>query len=450
MTIASAVTGFLEKRSIRFEIVAPDNVSPEHRRRIIRAVLFRDEQMATLAVVPRDCFLDVEAIQKATGRALLPVFEDDVRNVVPTYNDAGVVPLGAMHGLDTVVQQDIPREGALYVSASNSRSLLRIDAAAFHALQQNAQDADIAFAVTPELIERRHEQHAFMRKRIETLLQDVEGLPAMPEMGQRILQVAGDADADAQDLAKVIEVDPSLAAQIISYATSAFYGYRGDITSVREAISRVLGFELVANIALGIAIGTSFRLPAEGPIGLSAFWRHAIYTAALAERLCKAVPRDRQMRAPVAYLSGLLHDFGFLVVGHLFPPAHQALNQAIAANPLLSITTLEELTVGITHTEIGPQLLRQWKLPEEVALTAEYHHTPEYRDECATYVQLVSVAERLLHDHGVVSDADAGAIPELIMALLGIDQEGIDKASKPVIDACAELDTLAQLLSQAA
>lgn len=452
MAVSGVVANFLESHSIAFESIAIDAAESIDAERWLRAVLFRETKNVLLVVVPKDNFLDIEVLCSATGKKLAPVYPETIGEVVPGHDalNAVLVPLGALYGVRTLLHQSIPRDGTLYFTDRDGESVLGVAAQDLIAAQRDLSQADIAFPVTDEMIKRHRDQHEFMRKRIDALLEDVEGLPAMPQMAQRILQVTGDPSAAAIDLAKVIEVDPSLSAQIISYATSAFYGYRGDITSVREAISRVLGFELVANIALGIAIGTSFKVPAEGPIGLSAFWRHAVYASALAERLCKIVPRDRLARPAMAYLSALLHDFGYLVLGHIMPQAFQQLNQAIAANSTLKISTLENMILGMSHTEIGPRLLQQWKLPDEAVIAAQWHHAAEYRDEFAVYPQLIAVAEHLLHQHGVGSDADIGPLPRFTLSLLGVDESAVERAAQPVIDACAELDSLSQLLSNAA
>jgi HD-like signal output (HDOD) protein len=450
MSSFNAVLSFLERNSVAHRVVPVTDSSPLDARRWLRPVLVQDAAGYMLAVVPRDDFVDLELLCKTLGRELQPVFAEQRAEFLEPRGGADLFPLGALYKVTTVIQNDIPAEGPIGIVDVNDVNRIELDAAALRALQHEPSDAAIAVRATPEFVRERIERHAFARKRIEGMLGDVEGLPAMPEMSQRILQVTGDPEADANDLSRVIEVDPSLAAQIISYATSAFYGYRGDITSVRDAISRVLGFDLVANIALGISIGTSFRVTPDGPIGLSAFWRHAVYTSALAERICKAVPRDRQIKPGMAYLSGLLHDFGFLLLGHLLPDAFKTLNGAIAANPTIEVTTLEDLVVGFRHTDIGDQLLQQWKIHDEAVLAARHHHDPNYRDEFAAYTQLILVAEHLLHQHGVVSDSDWEPVPDTTLALLGLTRESIDKAAQPVIEACAGLDTLAQMLGQAA
>lgn len=452
MPVSSVVANYLAKHSLSCEIIALDDGDRIEVGRWLRAVLFQDSKGALLVVVPRDDFLDIDVLRKSTGRPLDPVFAENISALAPNDNEvhAVIVPLGVLYGVPTLMHQGVPQDGTLYFTDRDGDTVLGFAAQDLIAAQRDLSHADIAMAVTDAFIEQRRAQNAFMRKRVDSLLEDVEGLPAMPQMAQRILQVTGDPSSAAVDLAKVLEVDPSLSAQIISYATSAFYGYRGDITSVREAISRVLGFELVANIALGIAIGTSFKVPAEGPIGLSAFWRHAVYASALVERLCKIVPRDRLARPAMAYLSALLHDFGYLVLGHVMPQAFQQLNHAIAANTTLNINALEQIVLGVTHCEIGPRLLQQWKLPDEVVIAAQWHHTADYRDEFAVYPQLIMVAEHLLHAHGVGSDANAGPVPGLTLSLLGVDASAVERAAQPVIDACAELDSLSQLLSHAA
>lgn len=446
MSDSSAMKNFFETHAIAFDVTPVKDALRFDQRRGLRAVLCADPQGTVLVIVPQDDFLDMERVRTVAKRALRPVYANTEQAVLINFNAAGGVPLGALLGVPTLMHSGIAHDGPLHFTGPDHTGVVSLDASALHASQHEVSYFDISHEMTSTWVAQQQQQQVFTRKRIEALLEDLEGLPAMPEMARRILHVAGDANATALDLAKVIEVDPSLSAQIISYATSAFYGYRGDITSVRDAIARVLGFELVANIAVGISLGTTFKVPAEGPIGLNAFWRHAVYTSALAERLCKAVARDRQVRPGTAYLAGLLHDFGYLVLGHVLPKAFESLNQSIAANPAINVTLIESMLLGMSHTEIGARLLQLWKLPEEAVTTARYHHTPDYRAEDAVYAHLISLAEGLLQQHGALSDADVAG-SDITRALLGLDAAVVEKAAQPVLDACAELDILSQMLS---
>ena len=124
----------------------------------------------------------------------------------------------------------------------------------------------------------------------------------MPELGRRILELQSDPNAGARELANIVQLDPSLAAQVIRYASSSYYGYTGRITNIQEAISRVLGYDMVMNLAIGLAAGRSFCIPETGPLGLKSFWEHAIISAVLMQRLSAAMP-EGNAASPGAVLS---------------------------------------------------------------------------------------------------------------------------------------------------
>jgi len=88
---------------------------------------------------------------------------------------------------------------------------------------------------------------------IERRIQKVYELPPMPDLGRRILDLQSDSHADARKLAAIVQLDPSLAAQVIRFASSSYYGYTGRITNIQEAIARVLGYDMVFNLSLGLA-----------------------------------------------------------------------------------------------------------------------------------------------------------------------------------------------------
>src|SRR5690606_23270226 len=124
------------------------------------------------------------------------------------------------------------------------------------------------------------------------------------------------------------------------YARSPLFGYRGRVDSVADAVARVLGYDLVLDLALGLAALKPFSIPADGPLGLDAFWQQATLSAALARRLVRLLPAARRPAAGTLYLCGLLHNFGYLVLGQLFQPEYYLLNRMVAANPEAPVTEL--------------------------------------------------------------------------------------------------------------
>jgi HD-like signal output (HDOD) protein len=92
----------------------------------------------------------------------------------------------------------------------------------------------------------------------------LEGLPPMPGIALRIMQLANNPTSNAAKLAAIIEIDPILTAQIIRWSNSPLHAYPGKIYSIRESISRVLDFNFVFNLALGLSTLVSLKAPKEG------------------------------------------------------------------------------------------------------------------------------------------------------------------------------------------
>jgi len=295
-------------------------------------------------------------------------------------------------------------------------------------------------------------------KSIEEIRRQVESvyeLPMIPDMASRILQLSADPAASVKDVVEVVEMDPSLAAQVIRYARSPFFGYQGDIDTIHEAISRVLGFDLVMNIALGISSGKIFNIPDDGPLGTKAFWRHAVYTAALTQALGKAMPRQMRPKAGTAYLTGLLHNIGFMLLGHLFRPEFMVLNKLAAARPNTSIAELEKRILGMGHAkhvvnmghcQLGDWLMQSWKMPREVIVTVREHHNEDYKGEHCVYSRLTMVANRMLKRHGI-GDARSEEVPEHILKSLYLSEELVERILEQIMDGGEALDVMAQQIA---
>lgn len=292
-----------------------------------------------------------------------------------------------------------------------------------------------------------------VRRRIEAVYE----LPPMPEMARRVLRLRGNPDASIADLAGIVELDPSLAAQVVRYAASPFYAYHGKIGSIHDAITRVLGFDMVMNMALGLATGKSFRNPSEGPLGLRAFWRHAVHTATLVQALARRMPSATRPQPGMVYLAGLLHNFGFLLLGHLFPPEFKLLNKLVAAHPESPVTALEKCVLGMGqaqnllemgHAQVGAWLMQSWQMPAEIVVTLLEHHNPAYTGDYAIFPHLVMVADHALKRHGI-GDAPDDSLPPMSLDVVGLGEEAVREVTAQLFEDDASLDTMAYQLATA-
>lgn len=281
------------------------------------------------------------------------------------------------------------------------------------------------------------------QKNLQDRIESTEKLPAMPDVAQSLLRLNTNPNSSINDLIEIIELDPSIAAQIMRYAKSALYGYRGEIPSLSYAIKVVLGYNSTIDIALGLSLGKSFSIPDNGPMGLYPFWQHSIYSAALVQRLIQIMPRQHQPLQGIGFLCGLLHNFGVLLVAHTFKAESKQLQQAIENDTDIPRIDIERQILGVDHMEIGTWLMRKWNLQTEIQVAVAEHHNEHYRGIHAAYAKLTLIADRLLRRHDI-GDAESTELPENILSSLGFTKEQAEEILENLILSTEELDTLAE------
>jgi HD-like signal output (HDOD) protein len=236
------------------------------------------------------------------------------------------------------------------------------------------------------------------------VISNIRALPPLPGSAVQIINLIADPKADVDKLAHIIELDPFLTAQIIRWASSSLYGYRGKVTSVREAIIRVLGFNFVLDLALGLAVLSPLKGPKEGVIGTRMFWIHALASTRLMAKLAEKLPADIGLTSHEVFLAGLMHNIGFPLMGHQFPKEFRQLENMINANPSLSIFNLESFAFGVNHAQIGAWLMNAWSMPQLITDIVYHHHNPYYRGDNYQLNLLTYINDYLL---GLIGIGDA-------------------------------------------
>lgn len=249
----------------------------------------------------------------------------------------------------------------------------------------------------------------------------IKALPPLPGSAVRIINLISDPKADVAKLAEIIELDPLLTAQIIRWASSSLYGYRGKITTVHDAITRVLGFNFVLDLALGLAVLAPLKAPRGGVIGTRMFWIHALASTRLMKKITEKLPALSGMNLQEVFLAGLMHNIGFPLLGHQFPNEFGYLSNLIEKNPLLTVFNLETFSFGVNHAEIGAWLMSAWSMPRAITDIVYHHHNPYYRGENHQLNLLTYLNDCLLGQMGI-GDSVNQAWPEELWEQLRIDK----------------------------
>lgn len=430
-------------------------IQPQH---MARAVLLGDSGQLWMAIVPVNGVIDLAVVERVCQRPLKPLTAAEANRRFPDCEPGCHPPVPEAYAVKALVDESLFKSDKIWLEVGSHTAVVCVSAAGFSVICRKALRGKIANPIPKgstcdPLASNGPLPVLPTEDMVRKKLEQVYRLPAIPAVATQILQLVGDPNSTAKDLAELVEMDPSIAAQVIRYARSSFFGYRGSVDSIQTAITRVLGFDIVSNLALGIAAGKVFKLAPDGPLGLDNFWRHAVHTAAVVQGLTRVLPKDRAVKPGTAYLCGLLHNFGVLLLGHLFQPEYFLLNKMCLANPGCGLADIEKrlLCVGesqkfLTHGQMGAWLMKHWNMPEEVITVTAQHHNKEVGGPHRAYVALIQVANAFLARQGI-SDCVDTALPEWALECLGIEQNVIEKVFTDIESDSAELDRMAKLMA---
>lgn len=200
-------------------------------------------------------------------------------------------------------------------------------------------------------------------KKIEIMTGYIAGLMAFPFTVAKVLQLTESEKSAAADLAKVIQADPVISAQLLKISNSVlFASLNRRIGSVKDAIVRI-GFRETKRLLMSMSVMKLFS-DTNKNLGFDRtdFWYHSLVCGIIAERLARQMGT---VNTEEAFLAGILHDFGILLLDEFFPSIFSKVLEDTANNSGQFIV-IEKALLGITHNDLIAELFAKWKLPESV------------------------------------------------------------------------------------
>ena len=186
-------------------------------------------------------------------------------------------------------------------------------------------------------------------------------LPSLSVIAIRLVELASDESCSVDELAGLIEKDPSLTVRLLKLANSAFFAGANPAASVKQAILRI-GFRQLRIMALTLSLRDTFPMGKVGTLDYEYFWRTSLYRAILAKSLARRV---KTCDPDAAFIGGLTLGIGFLIFYDLFIKGKgEELDRSL--DTLDKLLAWETCRFGVDHRLIGEAALRYWKFPEEI------------------------------------------------------------------------------------
>lgn len=213
--------------------------------------------------------------------------------------------------------------------------------------------------------------------KLESMLQSGKQLPTLPVLIVQVQRAVASEMSGLRDIGFIIERDPALTARVLRVANSALFTRGDPVTTIGAAVAR-LGMGHVRSLCLAVGVVRAFGNSALR-LDHKRYWQHSAAVGMVAERLAEVSKRYAQVDGGEAYVAGLLHDVGLLIIDQFFPAEFAGIQEEMEAE-MVPRYQVETNRLGLDHGGIARLVLRRWQLPTQVIAGVAAHHCP---DNCA-------------------------------------------------------------------
>jgi HD-like signal output (HDOD) protein len=221
---------------------------------------------------------------------------------------------------------------------------------------------------------------------VECLRADKVRVPPYPAVAAKLQSVTAGEGYGMREIVPIVAADSTLSAAVLRQANSAMAMRSRPVDSLEAAVLK-LGAQEIVRLALAQTVGKA----ASAPGALASLRREQWRSSLISATLCQGLAPRRGIRPELAFMAGLLHDFGAVVVVACLEEIGGAREL-----PTLPEGTWREV-IDNFHIDFGMVVASRWKLPEALTEVMASHHHPDgclrpYRP----LVQLVALIDQVI------------------------------------------------------
>jgi len=226
------------------------------------------------------------------------------------------------------------------------------------------------------------------------LVGEVGSLPSPPHAFQEILACIQNPEATIAEAARIIVRDAAMTANIMKLVNSAFFGARQTVVSADRAVA-YLGLNTLSALVLGHGVFQTSAVSKVAGFSLEGLWHHSQETALVA-RAIALTEKLPAAKVEEAFLAGLLHDIGKVVIA------------TRVASTGGSFAQME-----LHHGEVGAYLLGLWGFPNSIVEAVAFHHVPSRGSTPGLALPgIVHIADQLTHQRGAARSGTSDSVLE--------------------------------------
>jgi HD-like signal output (HDOD) protein/ActR/RegA family two-component response regulator len=268
---------------------------------------------------------------------------------------------------------------------------------------------------------------------LRLLVGGMETLPSLPDLYLEIMRELKSETSSMRRIGEIISRDVGMTAKVLQLVNSAFFGQPRHIANPVHAVE-LLGLETIRALVLSIQIFAQFDLSRVPGFSGAGLWDHSLRVGVCARNLALWAHQPQEV-VDDAFLAGVLHDAGKLILAGNFPKRYQKVVEAVISGS--SLWCEEEQNVfEVNHAQVGAYLFSLWGFSYPIVEAVAFHHEPGSTHAGGfTPLTAVHVANGLVHQWGRKGEAQITSLVDTAyLETLGLAGELISWQEK-----CREL-----------
>lgn len=246
-------------------------------------------------------------------------------------------------------------------------------------------------------VERAHALRALLDDPVlRAAVGGMQTLPTPPETLLAFEEELANPATTMERLAVVVERDPGTTAAVLRMANTPLFRRAQEAATALDAL-RALGTQLVRGVVITHAVASRLAGCSTG-VSLEQWQERSMAVATTARDLARRLARIELQRE--AFIAGLLHDVGTMVLACGAPAQFEALASRAAATGEDVVTAARELGLPPVSA-VGAYLLALWGIPVQIVeAVAAWHDPAQLPGEDVDAALAVHVADALVERPG--------------------------------------------------
>ena len=272
------------------------------------------------------------------------------------------------------------------------------------------------------------------QKAAEMILDRVS-IPTLPSTLAAVYRILDDPDSDAESIGDAIGRDPAIAAKVLRLSNSAYYSPAEPIRSLHRAVM-TLGVNIIRRVVVQATVLNCYEHLVDNPYyDINDFWKHSIRSAIGSRIVARLAPQALELHPEEYYTAGLLQNVGVLILLDAVPEEYVQAQREADENKEPR-TEAEKRVIGTDHATLGALFCEEWRLDENIMLSAKYHATTEPPGQGRHVWALSRMADYLAKELTPQADLEAvmGGIDNEMLVSLNLNRTDVQEACPNILE----------------